>query len=121
MSKYPFSFEIFLNAYKTLNISNDLNEQSKRDIFTIYENNLMNYNEFINKVALYLNINDFEKNQYLKQEKKCILCKVNYSYDKESFLYYLNNDTEDDITYKICYDCMKYSNNCSKCNFFFKF
>lgn len=74
-----------------------------------YEKYYLDYKKFIES----LDISEEEKESCLKAEKRCIRCKINYPYTADSFIYFYSGDKE--ITYKLCYDCIKNISTCVKC------
>ena len=123
--KYGFNKEWFINTYNKINHPikvNNLDNKFKEKFESLYRIHYLNFDGFLDDILL--SINDIQsKNDYLKEETKCIKCKCYYPYNLDSFIFIMlkvegKNDDYTDITYKLCYNCIRNLNifKCKKCN-----
>lgn len=116
--KYGFNKEWLGKVYNKVNYPNQIHNLDAsiiakiEDLYTTYFNN---YQSFIVKLKEVLPILEKDIKTYLEKEEKCLFCNNNYPFCFDSFLSILDCFTQEDITHKLCYDCIKGVQYCSLC------
>ena len=95
----------------------DIEEYAEQLIDIYYDN----FKEFINQICIKYDFLDNYKDEFLKQEKRCVLCNINYPNLLNTCRYLYFYQTGMEITNNCCYDCIygKYRMNCDKCSCYF--
>ena len=89
------------------------NDESKlKEIEDKYQQYYLNYLFFIDSLDF---INDNQKKNYYKKEKKCKFCNEYYPYNRDFFLEIRDRNSEEKITEDLCYNCLRSLEKCSKC------
>ena len=81
-----------------------------------------NFKEFINQICIKYDFLDKYKDIFLKQEKRCVLCNINYPNLLDTCRYVYSYENGLEITKICCIDCIhnKCNINCYKCKCSFK-
>ena len=111
------SFEWFLDVYNEINYPKkaiDIDIKIKWQIDVIFNKYQYNYEKFILEVSKVLDISKQDQIKYLKKIQYCIHCDQDYPITQDPFIIF-KNTLNDDITYKLCTNCITFS--CQKCKY----
>ena len=112
------NFEWFLSAYSTVFNEEAINlkEDIKKQIDILFARGLTPYAQFVDGIVSLFQLNEQQKQIFLQQETFCVCCKTQYPVTYDPFRIYLDVITKEDITYKLCDKCNKFT-NCNSCDY----
>lgn len=117
---YNFNFEWFISAFEsTFPKKNyqELDEITHTKINNSFMKNSLNYKSFIYDISEILNIKDIHI--FLHNEQFCVCCSNNYPYLFNTSAKIYNHKNKEEITSKLCYNCIYLINSCDICNYIF--
>ena len=119
--KYGFDLNWFLSSYNKINYPEshlNFNQETREYIEYLYNIHYTNYDGFLDEILIHLKQKK-KKQEFLKYEKRCIKCKCFYPYklDSNIFIILNQNNTINDITNELCFNCIRHIiiNQCNIC------